>query len=32
VADYMRRKVDDYDRWICGRAKIQAQMRKGHAP
>ena len=30
VADYMRRKVDHYDRWIGGMAKIQAQMRKAH--
>jgi NAD(P)-dependent dehydrogenase (short-subunit alcohol dehydrogenase family) len=29
VADYVRRKVADYDRWIAGMAKIQAKMRNG---
>ncbi len=28
VAGYMRRKVDDYDRWIAGMAKLQASMRE----
>jgi hypothetical protein len=29
VADYVRGKVADYDRWIAGMAKIQAKMRRG---
>jgi NAD(P)-dependent dehydrogenase (short-subunit alcohol dehydrogenase family) len=28
VADYMRRKTENYDRWIGGMAKIQARMRQ----
>jgi NAD(P)-dependent dehydrogenase (short-subunit alcohol dehydrogenase family) len=28
VLDYMRRKTDNYDRWIGGMAKIQAGMRE----
>jgi NAD(P)-dependent dehydrogenase (short-subunit alcohol dehydrogenase family) len=28
VLGYMRRKTDDYDRWIGGMAKIQARMRE----
>ena len=27
VLDYMRRKTENYDRWISGMAKIQAKMR-----
>lgn len=29
VATYMRAKVDNYDRWIGGMAKIQARLREG---
>jgi NAD(P)-dependent dehydrogenase (short-subunit alcohol dehydrogenase family) len=28
VIDYMRKKTDNYDRWIGGMAKIQARMRE----
>ncbi len=28
VADYMRKKTENYDRWIGGMAKIQAKMRQ----
>jgi len=28
VADYMRKKAENYDRWIGGMAKIQAKMRE----
>lgn len=28
VIDYMRKKTDNYDRWIGGMAKIQAKMRE----
>src|ERR1700712_1753019 len=28
VIDYMRRKTDNYDRWIGGMAKLQARMRE----
>ena len=28
VLDYMRKKTDNYDRWIGGMAKIQAKMRE----
>lgn len=28
VAGYMRRKVENYDRWIAGMAKLQASMRE----
>ena len=28
VIDYMRKKTDNYDRWIGGMAKIQAVMRE----
>lgn len=31
VADYMRAKLDNYDRWIGGMAKIQAKMREAAA-
>jgi len=31
VLDYMRRKTDNYDRWIGGMAKIQAKMREDFA-
>ena len=27
VLDYMRRKTENYDRWISGMAKIQAKLR-----
>ena len=30
VADYMRKKTENYDRWIGGMAKIQARMRESH--
>ncbi len=30
VAGYMRKKVENYDRWIAGMAKIQAKMREGY--
>ena len=30
VLDYMRRKTDNYDRWISGMAKIQAKLREEH--
>jgi NAD(P)-dependent dehydrogenase (short-subunit alcohol dehydrogenase family) len=30
VLGYMRRKTDDYDRWISGMAKIQAKLRDEH--
>jgi len=26
----MRKKTENYDRWIGGMAKIQARMRDGH--
>lgn len=29
VLGYMRRKTEDYDRWIGGMAKIQAKLREG---
>ncbi len=29
VADYMRRKVDDYDRWLSGMRKLQQRYRIG---
>src|SRR6195952_1765882 len=29
VAGYMRKKTENYDRWIAGMAKIQAKMREG---
>ena len=28
VVDYMRKKTENYDRWIGGMAKIQAKMRE----
>jgi hypothetical protein len=28
VAGYMQKKVENYDRWISGMAKIQARMRE----
>ncbi|MDB5502256.1 MAG: putative short-chain dehydrogenase/reductase [Tardiphaga sp.] len=28
VIDYMRKKTENYDRWIGGMAKIQAKMRE----
>ncbi|MES2752734.1 MAG: SDR family oxidoreductase [Pseudomonadota bacterium] len=31
VIDYMRKKTDNYDRWIGGMAKIQAGLRDAHA-
>jgi NAD(P)-dependent dehydrogenase (short-subunit alcohol dehydrogenase family) len=31
VADYMRRKVENYDRWIGGMAKLQKALRGGTA-
>jgi len=30
VLGYMRRKTENYDRWISGMAKIQAKMREEH--
>ena len=30
VLDYMRKKTDNYDRWIGGMAKIQARMREAY--
>ena len=30
VAGYMRKKTENYDRWIGGMAKIQAKMREGY--
>jgi NAD(P)-dependent dehydrogenase (short-subunit alcohol dehydrogenase family) len=30
VLDYMRKKTENYDRWIGGMAKIQAKMREQH--
>jgi NAD(P)-dependent dehydrogenase (short-subunit alcohol dehydrogenase family) len=30
VIDYMRKKTENYDRWIGGMAKIQAKMREAH--
>jgi len=30
VLGYMRKKTDNYDRWISGMAKIQAKMREEH--
>jgi NAD(P)-dependent dehydrogenase (short-subunit alcohol dehydrogenase family) len=30
VLGYMRKKTEDYDRWISGMAKIQARMREAH--
>jgi NAD(P)-dependent dehydrogenase (short-subunit alcohol dehydrogenase family) len=30
VLSYMRRKTEDYDRWIAGMARIQAKMREQH--
>src|SRR4051794_34115370 len=30
VLDYMRRKTENYDRWIAGMAKIQARMREAY--
>ena len=30
VLGYMRKKTENYDRWIGGMAKIQARMRDGH--
>jgi NAD(P)-dependent dehydrogenase (short-subunit alcohol dehydrogenase family) len=32
VIDYMRKKSDNYDRWIGGMAKIQAKLREQFAP
>jgi NAD(P)-dependent dehydrogenase (short-subunit alcohol dehydrogenase family) len=31
VLGYMRKKTENYDRWIAGMAKIQAKMREEHA-
>jgi hypothetical protein len=28
VLGYMRKKTENYDRWIAGMAKIQARMRE----
>jgi hypothetical protein len=30
VATYMRKKTENYDRWISGMAKIQAKMREDY--
>jgi NAD(P)-dependent dehydrogenase (short-subunit alcohol dehydrogenase family) len=30
VLDYMRKKTENYDRWISGMAKIQAKMREAY--
>jgi hypothetical protein len=30
VLGYMRKKTENYDRWIAGMAKIQAKMREAH--
>jgi hypothetical protein len=30
VLGYMRRKTENYDRWIAGMAKIQAKMRESY--
>jgi hypothetical protein len=30
VLGYMRKKTENYDRWIGGMAKIQARMREAH--
>jgi short-subunit dehydrogenase len=30
VLGYMRKKTDNYDRWIAGMAKIQAKMREAY--
>ena len=30
VADYMRRKVENYDRWIAGMAKLQRSLREAN--
>jgi NAD(P)-dependent dehydrogenase (short-subunit alcohol dehydrogenase family) len=32
VIDYMRKKTENYDRWIGGMAKIQAKMREAYGP
>lgn len=29
VATYMRRKADDYDRWLAGMRKLRARMNDG---
>jgi hypothetical protein len=31
VLGYMRKKTENYDRWIAGMAKIQARMRESYA-
>ena len=31
VIDYMRKKTENYDRWIGGMAKIQAKLRESNA-
>jgi len=28
VLDYLRKKTENYDRWIAGMAKIQAKVRE----
>ncbi|MBV9561826.1 MAG: short-chain dehydrogenase, partial [Bradyrhizobium sp.] len=30
VLGYMRKKTENYDRWIAGMAKIQAKLREEH--
>ena len=30
VLGYMRKKTENYDRWIAGMAKIQAKMREAY--